>query len=555
MKRRAGAALVFVVLGVSLARKIGEYDVWFYLSVGRVVFSEWRLPREELFVTPLLGEPGAYHEWGFGLLYYAAYHLAGLSGLCAANALLCLCLLGLLHAAASSDSHPAALLAICATLAWTYYRFDYRAELILYLAVAGVVLLCERFLRTGKWRFLMPLPAIAFFHVQCHLTVLLPIFVFACYGLQATMEKTRQRSLLLAGLLSAAVAMLVAASMNPYGSEQIAAPIRLYQSPSAIQDVVEFLPTLSTPQRWPFLTLLLALALAMALGGQRRLVDAVLIVSFGIMAYRYARNVALLAAVAHVPIARFAVQMGEALEQRLPRARRLLWLLVVASLGATLARPFRLHTWGRGLVEDAFPVRSVRLLQHLQPQGTIFNFYHLGSYLSFNLAGRYTVFIDGRHLERDRSMVLHDRVLTGDPEWERILEEHRARIILTPPTLPYSGRLVPLVPLLVGHPAWELLEVEPAALTFVRRDAVASAIPALPKSRVWEEVIREATSVIDEYPDHADAYLALARAHMARADLAATIAAYRGYVALRPEDSKAADELVVLESIRKGQSQ
>jgi hypothetical protein len=63
-------AIFFGLVGISLLRKLFDPDVWFHMVVGREVIRRMGIPPYEFYILPRLGEPGEFHEWGFGVLYY-----------------------------------------------------------------------------------------------------------------------------------------------------------------------------------------------------------------------------------------------------------------------------------------------------------------------------------------------------------------------------------------------------------------------------------------------------------------------------------------------------
>ncbi|MBI3184569.1 MAG: hypothetical protein HYZ28_20735 [Myxococcales bacterium] len=548
MRSRAASGGLFLFLAASLLRKVDDYDLWFYLNAGREVFRTGQVPPEEFYITPLLGQRGEFNEWGFGLLYFVVQRYSGWLGLAVVNAALAALALYLMHRTATrgrSLLEPLPVLALCATVAWLNYRLVYRAELTLFLSLAATVCLFERFLADRRWRWLLPMPALTLLHAQAHPSGLLVLGVFGLYSLQCILESPPgSRVRVGASLFGIGALSLLAAACNPYGWEQVFLPLR-YALRGDVGLVTEFLPTLQTEQRWPYLCLLAVSAAAVALAPRRRPLELVLLLVFGYLGFRHARNVGLFALVMHLPIARAAGHLPERFAWL--RSRGGLFASRLGQLAALVALPVlpaASGMWGYGLKERAFPQRAAAALKQLRPQGTVFNFYHLGSYLAWELDGAQTVFIDGRHNSLDISLIEHDRVLNAEPGWGEVLARYRASVILTPPTLPFSGKLIPLIPSLAQDDRWLLLEVEPNAMLFVRREAAGPSFErARDKRLIWEETVRAGAEVLRDYPSHADAHLSVARALVALGKPDAAVASYEEYLRQRPQDTATGKEL------------
>ncbi len=79
-------AIIFGLVGISLLRKIFDPDIWFHMVVGREVVRQMQVPGVEFYILPMLGEPGEFHEWGFGVIYYFINQYSGYIGMACINA-------------------------------------------------------------------------------------------------------------------------------------------------------------------------------------------------------------------------------------------------------------------------------------------------------------------------------------------------------------------------------------------------------------------------------------------------------------------------------------
>jgi hypothetical protein len=524
---RLGEGLLFLLLAVVLLQKVSDFDVWYHLAIGREIVRALEIPVFEFLVYPNADQKGAFHEWGFGVALYAVHQIGGMWGLSLTNALIAAATLWLLFRAGHrrSWSSPAHILVLLAVYWWMHFRLAYRPEMLLYLALACEILLLERFLLDPGKRWLAPIPVLSFLLVQAHPSVIFLVAVLGAYAVQVAWNfRNRGDSLLRYGAwfaLSAAV-VLGGATINPYGFAQLTLPLSFVTKGEILRDIVEFMPTFDTAYKWPYLLLAASAVLAVAIQPRKRVVDWILLLVFGYLAYRYVRNVALFALVMYVPMARAGALLVRTCQARLARSRLrpgswlnrkrmrgALWGAALAAGAYTFAVGIMNPDWGAGPRPGRFPETSARLINELRPPGRILNFYDMGGYLSWSLKGDYRVFIDGRHYETNRALRLHDSVLRADPGWRDVLDRYRINTIVTPATLLFSGMLVPLVAVLAGDDGWQLVATEERALLFLRRGASQN-LPAtyrMPKQEIWHQVIKEAQATAKKHPGQPKTYL------------------------------------------------
>lgn len=551
--------MVFLFLWAALLRKIDDFDIWYHLSIGREIFRTVSIPAVELFVYPHLGEPVAYHEWGFGLLFYSVYRMANFWGISLLNGLLGCLALFFVYRAAQSDRkvNPLSLLVLGCMFWLIAYRLVYRPEMVLFVMLGAEIFLLERFDREGGFRWLLPLPILSLLLVNFHPSALFLVGVLCFYCVQflADAPKKGVRRMRLAGALLAVVgSTFLVAGINPYGFVQFFLPLRFVMEKDLLQEIVEFLPTFQTDYRWHFVLLFFASLVALLFQPRRRIVDWLLLISFGYLGFRFVRNVALFALVMYVPVATTVTHyVRRYFSYDIPMNRKLLWLLSSVAAVVIVASPLARHTWGAGFHSDTLPVKAAETIAELKPAGQIFNFYPTGGYLTWKLYDRYRVFIDGRRYSRDKSFVTHDEVFLGEQRWEQILDEYGVNGIVTPATLPFSGKLIPLVPILANDENWSLVTAEPGGLLFLRRgsfkDTTGNSV--LDKQFVWRQIIAEGERNVHQYPGNARAYLIMGQAYIKLKDYPHALQAYRSYVRMIPGDANAIRMVSLLESYAK----
>lgn len=512
LQRRALMALL-AFLGVLLLRRISDPDIWFYLVVAREIVDTLAIPAREFYLFPAIGEPAMFSAWGFGLLHYAAYTLAGYFGMALVNALLVAGALTMLAAvalprSASVHAWPPLLCVVAGAYALLEFRVVYRPETTLYLFLAVEILLLERWLTDGRGRRLLWLPLLTWGITQLHTTAILMTLVFGAYVCHWAAGLVRHRSgaalaQQTAFLVAVGAAMVLLALLNPYGSEQLLILFRTFAN--GVNDNVEFLPIWSTQYRWHWVGLAVVAAVAWFLAPRRRLVDALLLAGFGWLAFRYVRNLGLFALVAVVPVARTLVHHTAALA---PKWRqRIGGALVAGALAVFVGVTWAHGGWGIGIRKGEFFEDAVTVIRQIVPGGNIMNFFHHGGHLAWALGRNYQLAVDGHFVRPSFAVEYHDRIMRADPDWKFLLAHFDVSIVASPATLPFSGALIPLVERLADDAHWRLVAVEKAGLLFVA-DGIGAAIPAFDKREVWRQVQREADETLKMYPDHRKAIAA-----------------------------------------------
>lgn len=521
---------LFLLIGASLLRKLFDPDIWFHLIVGREVMRRMSIPDQEFYILPRLGEPGEFHEWGFGVFYYLIEHYSGYAGMAAVNAAIgCGILLFLLLAAGGNKKaewwQP---LPVMALALWAIEpRLNFRPETLLYLLLAAEIWLLESYLAQRKLAWLLPLPAFAWLLSQCHPSAIFLIGVFVMYALQAVIA-AEEKIKTAATLGGVALAMTLASALNPYEMHQLLMPFHTLADDDLIKSVSEFLPVLDTVFAPHFIAVAIAGSIAIRFSPQRRLVDILIFLAFAALAFRYARNIALLGIAVYVPISNTLNAWIERLAKTGARKILIAFLAVFAGL-AGIAKVSGSTVWGVGLDDEFTPHGNARLLKRVAAQGNLLNFYHLGSYLAWELER--PVFVDGKNYGANKAVRLHDAVFMAGQGWQSVIMAYDIRAIVTPVTLPVSGEIIPLVAALEHDRNWVAIGQERAGLLFVRSGAQGE-IPPLPKETIWRQAIAELTGTILSYPGNREAHRSLSTAYGNIGDAENQKAYYEKYLSL-----------------------
>jgi hypothetical protein len=506
------------LLVVLLLREISDPDIWGYLVVGREIASTLAIPTHEFYLFPAAGEPATFTALGYSLIHYGAYALAGYPGMAVVNAFLIGGALAILIWVAgrfrpSVLEWPVLILVLAGAYACLYFRTFYRPESTLYLFLALEIYLLERWLDDRDNRRLLWLPVLSWGIAQLHTTALLMVAVYGAYAchwaLCANWRPVSSAARQAALLIGIGAAMLVLPILNPNGIEQLLVNARITGRPN----LIEYLPVWSTIYRWHFVAIALVATVAWLLSPARRYVDVFLLMGLGWLAFRYHRNVGLFALVAIVPVARTLLHHAATGYAAIAPWRRR-WIaggLMVLGIAGLVGVTCLGGGWGVGIRAGTFPEEAVELIPRAIPSGNVMNYFHLGGYLAWALGPRYRLAVDGHLAHPSFAQEYHDRVMFGDPDWQALLARFDVRVIVTPATMTLVGDLIPLVERLAEDPKWLLVSFEDAGLTFVLEEP-GDRLPAFNKRVVWQQVWREASAILAQFPDRQGARDALATA-------------------------------------------
>jgi hypothetical protein len=502
---------LFLLTGAALLRKLFDPDVWFHMTVGREVVRRLAIPGQEFYILPRLGEPGEFHEWGFGVIYYWVEHFAGFAGMAAVNAAFGCGILLFLHLAAAGKSglpwwQPLPVMAL--VLLAIEPRLNFRPETLLYLLLAAEIWLLERYLADRKLARLLALPVFSWLLSQCHPSAIFLIGVFGMYALQVLVA-AREKIRAAVEMGGVALAMAAASALNPYGLHQLLMPFHTLANDELIRSVNEFLPVLDTVYASYFIAVAAAGAIGVLFAPRRRVVDILLFLTCAVLAFRYARNIALLGIVSYVPISNAFHSWMDRLAKAGARGTIVAALCVLAGL-AGIAKAGSSPVWGAGIEDGYTPRENAQLLKQLVPQGNILNFYHLGNYLAWELDR--PVFIDGKNYGTNKAVALHDGTFKAERGWQGVIAAYNIQAVITPVTLAISGAIIPLVAELENDGGWILAGRERSCLLFIRNRGQ-EGVPSLPRETIWRQAIEELSGTVMLYPESREAYRSLSVAY------------------------------------------
>ncbi len=468
-------ALVFIATAMD---RNYQTDLWHHLARGRVLVEEGRLLDEDRFTCTIPGRVFQDCNWGWQAANYGLYRLGGLALVQTANAATLAIMMAVLVALCWRRSGSLAAAAGVGLLVffglWQMLlirpqTFSLLLFVLLYASLEGA-------LRRPRLLFVPPLILAVWVNVHGGFPV--GVALVGCYVLAAALGARQVRETLpwaccLAGCLAATL-------LNPYGW-RVYEYVLLTSRTASGRHIDEWLPPglgLLAGKVW-VLSVLLLLGLYAWTGRRasdgrvRTWRDVCLLACFLPPACGSVRMVAWwLLASAPILAERLADLWPRLRQQEEEKPTTGAALAVVGLLAAVvlslpwlerynpvLARPGRAHR-----VESDLQVVADRLASEA-PGCRAFTRFAWGEFLGWSLAGRGTVFLDGRiEIFPDEVWAQYNAVARGGADWEAVLDRYGVDVLL----LDASGYHQGLLPLVERSPGWQQVLRQGDGVLFVR---------------------------------------------------------------------------------------
>ena len=483
-------------------RKIGDFDYWTHLAIGRAYWKAGSIFINEPFVLSRLASPLLNVEWLFQLFLYPVHAIGSDAAVSIAIAFIAAASIYILSAALPVNIGMGTGMVACVYLTATamaaQFRFVPRPEAVACVLLAAALILSHSWCRTPDRRKLLVLAALFVVWVSLHVTWTLgAVFVTSVILSRPNFTFWRDQTATSAGrIFIAAVALVLL--LAGYHVVLFAIQVLIYVKPgNLLAGVTEMRPL------WEFPELMLpcgivALAGLICAWGARdgRIGRLILWFLAAAVALMVARNAAM-TLLAMVPGALIGFAAYDRwLSGRLKHMVAVLSLLLIIAL-VTFSVRDRETPWGIGVDWLLFPRDAARLVKQHSASVKVFNNWDCGGYLAWAWEGRPPTFLDGR-LGTPEIIADHDAVVDGiDPA--ATLEKYGLTTVLIQPLYYNSGRIVPALYWLFAQPEWSLVRASDA-LVFMRRPLPPGLVP-LSTVDAWRSMARHFNLLAQGMPD------------------------------------------------------
>jgi hypothetical protein len=447
---RALPLAFLTAVGLTALQPIDDPDFWWLLRAGRHMIETGSFPTTDPFSATAFGAAWLNHAWGFELLLYGIYALAGTTGVILLQGLVAAAtfgvLWGLLRREGIGPGWSLGLLSLSALA--THGFWSPRPQLVTYLLLAVFVRIVADY-QAGRANRLWWLPILTAVWANLHAGFLAGPGLLALWAAGELLgwllgdDSGRAGGLTRARALALWFAASLAASLaNPFHYQAVFFPFHVMGDQLSQAWISEWLSPRFGHPAVLVLELFLGLALLLALGTARPVPwrDLALLMALVHLALQATRNMPLLV-IAATPILGRGIASCVGLHWRrlagLGRQAVIIGALAVVlsacGLVAGSAQPSRVWNAFQPAfgVAATFPAGAVDFLRREGRRGRLWNDYGWGGYLIWHLYPELRVSIDGRMAvygpERFREFLT---VAQLDPGWREVLARLEADVAL-----------------------------------------------------------------------------------------------------------------------------
>lgn len=547
---------LFILFGLA-ATRIWTYDIFWQLQMGRYTVQSGHFIRQELF--SLAEEATRYDDrfsWLHGVIFYGSYCLLGYKGISLLKGLLIAATSFTLFRVARSRGASASAILLCAlpSILLTYWAWDDRPQLWSFLFFSLFLFLLEKHRREGGKSILLLFPLMILW-ANLHGGSVLAFPLVAAYLAGEGVRRFFAPASAPPGgfrlLLLAALSLLAAATVNPYGIELLRILLQVFKYNGGDTSGISLF---ANNLDWKATTFQLFPGFYYALGGCLLLLglawkrlsptDLFLLAGLAVMGSKVYRHSPffLFAVAALLPA--YASSIIGALSSRLPdwRGAAAKGLLLVAALFLSIyiGRPaFNSYGFFRtGIQEWSYPTKAVEFVKEQSLPGNMFNAMHWGGYLMWRLYPDYRVFWDGRQ-NAPRMFELGLQVERGAANWQEILDDYGVNFVVYPLLSIDRGGSYPIFAKLRGSAYWAPVYADDVSVIFIRRSAADSSWLTqheLAANRLDDAILENAALFTGVEPAYFYlAYREMARIYLARKEYRLALDALGNYLSLSPE--------------------
>lgn len=442
--------LFIVLLGILLfvIRPMEDPDFWWHIKTGQLILQNKQIPHFDTYSFTAPGKSWIAHEWLSESVMYILYNGGGiiLTTLVFSVLILAAFWLTLLRVDDKSNLYAAGGALLLGAILSTPVLWP-RPQIFSILYTSIFLVLLDRYLKTSKLAYLIPIPVIMLFWVNQHGAFIvglgvIGIFIFGRFIdaiFKLIKEKGDPKEIFdksIWTLISLLLICTLVTLINPNGIQILVYPFQTVNDASLQQFNQEWASPDFHERIWIPLAVMYLSLIGFGLKSKRSIstTNILLTVIFGFMALSALKHVALFALVA-IPVLADQIASVIPFTDSQTRKDRLIkpFSLVVLSSAIFLFVNTLVHFEQKQeiVTRDRFPVGAVNYMTENQINGRILNSYNWGGYMIWNLYPQYKVYIDGRCDMYGAEFVTHYvDIYFAKPGWEDSLEEEMIEYVL-----------------------------------------------------------------------------------------------------------------------------
>lgn len=431
--------LLFFGIFLFALQPITDPDFWWHLKTGQLILTTSQIPHFDQYSFPAYGKPWIAHEWLSESIIWLLYRLGGYPLSICTFALLITAAFYFTYLRCPDGSRPyIAGFAILLGALMTISTWGVRPQVFSFFLASLFLFLLDRYMKSGRLRYLVPLPLLVLLWVNLHGSYILGLGFIAIYltadlidaATAALKEKKRlsipKRSLY---LLAAFFLSTLAALVNPNGISILLYPFQTINDTSISGFILEWAsPNFHASGALPLLAMILLL-LGLALKSVKRIstVNLLLCLVFSFAVLHAVKQVTYFALVTVPMLAELVSSLIPARSQPVPTGKLFRWVTMVVLIGCVFAAwqgISQLNDKQQQAEELYFPKDAVDWVAENKPEGNVFNAYPYGGYMIWRLYPEYKVYIDGRcDMYGSDFLAKYVKIRQIDEGWQQALDD------------------------------------------------------------------------------------------------------------------------------------
>jgi hypothetical protein len=396
---------LFLLMGLIFAaclKSVGESDIWWHLRNARYLLQYHSLPRVDMYSFGAAGSPWLNHEWLSEIPFYLGFETMGLQGLVAVYFVVIVLIFTAVYylsCRAGADCKDATVVTAVA-IAFGWVSIGPRMLLFGWLCMVALLLVLDRFQRTGKGLWLLP-PLFALW-INLHgswvfgmVVLVVTIASGLVEGKWGLVVAHRWSALQLKKLFATLALSLAALFVNPFGYKLPLYPFDLlFRQQTNLAHIQEWQSVDFNTSHGKLAMIMIIALLAAALFSRRRWrLDEVILAVFALFCALSHLRLLFFAGLILPPILAPRLKLFPPYDKEIDKP----WLnaVIMGGIIGSMIFFFPPEAKLQQEVNTEFPTAALEFMQQKHLRGRIFNPDSWGGYMEWNTPGL-KPFIDGR---------------------------------------------------------------------------------------------------------------------------------------------------------------
>lgn len=471
------SACLYFYFVLIYSNSIADYDLWGYLSFGRIFWEEGYFPYKDLFSYTPTKPLWVYHEWLTGVLFYTIYKYTGPAGLQLLRYVIIIFTIYLIYLTAlKKEAGPISAFSalIPAMLLISFGYVPVRAQVFTYLFFILTIYILETANKDKKWSILWWLVPINIIWCNLHAGFVTGLGLIFLYALGGKIFKRVALPYFKIGVIST-----IATLINPYGPYYWTYLVQAILMPRP--EIDEWLSALAALrmgyQDFPvlvFIILSIILIFALILTKEDNLTDLLIIGVTIFLGYKNVRHTIFTGLIfgAYLPPMLTKVwslwKAGNFFLTRHP------WIPMVSPVALLIF----IYIWINPKMtlmaapnfsiltpSSHFPIGAIKWIKENNLQGNILPHFDWGEFLIWTCAPFCRVAIDGRYETIYKEEVCREYFdfLAGKENWKTFLQKYPHEMVL----IKKNTRTHLLM---LQEPSWKLAYADEASVLFMKTE-------------------------------------------------------------------------------------